>query len=69
MTRTDAVTQTPEAATVDLPDEVATPRSAASESAELTVDVAWLGEYLLGRWAEDRKASRALAPSSGTRAG
>ncbi|QNO37631.1 acyl-CoA dehydrogenase family protein [Protaetiibacter sp. SSC-01] len=61
MTRTDAVTQTPEAATVDLPDEVATPRSAASESAELTVDVAWLGEYLLGRWAEDRKASRALA--------
>ncbi len=62
MTRTDAVTQTPEEAPeAQLPDEVATPRTAATESAELDVDVAWLGEYLLGRWAEDRKASRALA--------
>ncbi|MCU1526312.1 MAG: acyl-CoA dehydrogenase [Frondihabitans sp.] len=25
-----------------------------------TIDVAWLGEYLLGRWAEARKQSRAL---------
>lgn len=62
MTRTDAVTQTTEPApAAELPAEVATPRNAASAAAELQIDVAWLGEYLLGRWAEDRKASRALA--------
>ncbi|QEO09166.1 acyl-CoA dehydrogenase [Protaetiibacter larvae] len=57
MTRTDAG---PELAT-ELPDEVSTPRDAATDSAKLEVDAAWLGEYLLGRWAEERKASRALA--------
>ena len=62
MTSTDAVTQTTDAAPeAELPAEVSTPREAASKAAELTVDVEWLGEYLLGRWAEDRKASRALA--------
>ncbi len=62
MTRTDASPK-PRASreATPLPEGVSTPRDAASASAELTVDVAWLGEYLLGRWAEDRKASRALA--------
>jgi len=65
MTRTDAVptsekTREAQAPAAELPDDVSTPRDAATASAELTVDVDWLAEYLLGRWAEDRKASRAV---------
>ncbi|MGN6271787.1 MAG: acyl-CoA dehydrogenase family protein [Protaetiibacter sp.] len=60
MTRTEAAAAAKNDAP-ELPDEVSTPRDAATASAELTVDAAWLGEYLLGRWADDRKASRALA--------
>ena len=57
MTRTDAAP----ASRTELPDDVSTPRDAAAASAQLTVDTAWLGEYLLGRWAEERKVSRTLA--------
>jgi acyl-CoA oxidase len=60
MTRTEAAAA-PKNDAPELPDEVSTPRDAATASAELTVDTAWLGEYLLGRWADDRKASRKLA--------
>ena len=35
-----------------------TPAKAAAEPQG--IDVAWLGEYLLGRWAEERKTSREL---------
>ncbi len=47
--------------TAAVPDEVSTPRDAATASAQLQVDSAWLGEYLLGRWADQRKQSRANA--------
>ena len=52
--------EVPGPATTELPDEVSTPRDAASASAQLEVDSAWLGEYLLGRWADARKHSREL---------
>ncbi|WP_166868523.1 acyl-CoA dehydrogenase [Salinibacterium sp. ZJ70] len=57
MTRTES---RPEVGT-ELPPEVATPRDAAHQAAALEVDVAWLGEYLLGQWAAERKESRAVA--------
>ncbi|TPX00767.1 acyl-CoA dehydrogenase, partial [Schumannella luteola] len=62
MTRTEAGPEVHETQSheTDLPDDVSTPRDAATASAALQVDVAWLGEHLLGRWAEDRKVSRAL---------
>ena len=50
--------EVPGPATTELPDEVSTPRDAATASAQLEVDSEWLGEYLLGRWAEARKRSR-----------
>ncbi|TXK18700.1 acyl-CoA dehydrogenase [Homoserinibacter sp. GY 40078] len=57
-------TQTGPDVEAELPDDVSTPRGAATESAALAVDTAWLGEYLLGRWADDRRESRRLASRS-----
>ena len=57
MTRTETGPQS----TAELPDEVSTPRDAATASAQLQVDSEWLGEYLLGRWADARRMSRANA--------